>query len=138
MRASESFSTMRQNLNQTFIELAPKLFNAGVQLMAGSDCGASNSYVYPGISLHQELAAIVASGIPEIGAIQAATINGARFLRVEDEYGSLKPGKSGDLLILSGNPLENISHTQSIERMVMQGKTYTKAAMDKMLEGVKK
>lgn len=138
MRASESFSTMRQNLNQTFIELAPKLYNAGVQLMAGSDCGASNSYVYPGISLHQELAAMVASGIPEIGAIQAATINGARFLRVEDEFGSLKPGKSGDLLILSGNPLEDINHTQSIERMVMQGKTYTKAAMDAMLEGVKK
>jgi len=138
MRASESFSTMRQNLNRTFIELAPKLFNAGVQLMAGSDCGASNSYVYPGISLHQELQAMVAAGIPEIGAIQAATINGARFLGVEDDYGSLKAGKFGDLLILEGNPLEDINNTQAINYMVMQGEVYTKADMDAMLATVKK
>ena len=138
MRASESFATMRQNLNQTFIELAPKLLNAGVQLMAGSDCGASNSYVYPGISLHQELQAIVNAGIPEIDALRAATINGATFLRVEDEYGSLKPGKSGDLLILSANPLENIENTLAIEEMILQGNTYSKAEMAAMMESVKK
>ena len=138
MRASESFAAMRQNLNQSFIALAPKLFHAGVQLMAGSDCGASNSYVYPGISLHQELQAMVAAGIPEIGAIQAATINGARFLGVEDEYGSLAVGKSGDLLILDGNPLEDIRNTQSIAHMVMQGKAYDKTDLDGMLAAVKK
>ncbi len=138
MRASESFATMRQNLNQTFIELAPKLLNAGVQLMAGSDCGASNSYVYPGISLHQELQAIVNAGIPEIDALRAATINGATFLRVEDEYGSLKPGKSGDLLILSANPLENIENTLAIEEMILQGNTYSKAEMAAMMESIKK
>lgn len=138
MRANETFSTMRQNLNQTFIDLAPKLVDAGVSILAGSDCGASNSYVYPGISLHQELQALVASGISEIDALRAATINGARFLKVEDEYGSLKVGKSADLLILSGNPLDDIKNTQNIEQMLLKGQTYTKADMDTMLEMVRK
>ena len=80
----------------------------------------------------------MASGISEINALRAATINGARFLSVENEYGSLKVGKSGDLLILSGNPLTNIENTQNIQQMVMQGKTYTKADMEGMLDKVSK
>ena len=82
--------------------------------------------------------ALVDAGLPEIEAIKAATINGAKFLEVDDFYGSLKTGKSGDLLILNENPLEDITATQDISRMVLQGKTYTKADMDAMLESVRK
>ena len=106
--------------------------------MAGSDCGASNSYVYPGESLHGELKALVDAGLPEIEALKAATINGAKFLEVDDFYGSLKAGKSGDLLILNENPLEDISNSKNISSMVLQGKVYTKSDMDAMLESVRK
>tara|TARA_Y100000588_G_C13790906_1_gene726623 strand:+ start:341 stop:517 length:177 start_codon:yes stop_codon:yes gene_type:complete len=57
---------------------------------------------------------------------------------VNDFYGSLKAGKSGDLLILNDNPLEDISNTQSISSMVLQGKVYTKSDMEAMLESVRK
>lgn len=138
LNASEEFTQMRVDLNNTFVNLVPKLHDAGVPLLAGSDCGASNSYVYPGQSLHAELKALVDAGLPELEAIKAATINGARFLEVDDFYGSLKPGKSADLLILNDNPLENISHTQNISHMVLQGKAYSEAEMEAMLESVKK
>lgn len=138
LNANDDYTQMRINLNNTFINLVPKLHEAGVTLMAGSDCGASNSYVYPGESLHGELKALVDAGLPEIEAIKAATINGAQFLEVDDFYGSLKAGKSGDLLILNDNPLEDISNTQNISRMVLQGKVYSKADMDAMLESVRK
>lgn len=138
LNANDDYTQMRINLNNTFVNLVPKLYEAGVTLLAGSDCGASNSYVYPGQSLHGELKALADAGLPEIEAIKAATINGAKFLEVDDFYGSLKTGKSGDLLILNENPLEDITATQDISRMVLQGKVYTKSDMDAMLESVRK
>lgn len=138
LNANDDYTQMRINLNNTFINLVPKLHEAGVTLMAGSDCGASNSYVYPGESLHGELKSLVDAGLPEIEAIKAATINGAQFLEVDDFYGSLKAGKSGDLLILNDNPLEDISNTQNISSMVLQGKLYSKSDMNAMMESVRK
>lgn len=138
MRASEDYTNMRINLNNTFVNLVPKLHKAGVKLLAGSDCGASNSYVYPGTSLHGELQAMVDAGLPPMEALKAATINGAEFLEVDDQYGSMKTGKMADLLILNGNPLEDIRNTREIGMMVLKGKIYTKAEMDAMLESVRK
>lgn len=138
MNASDEFTQMRIDLNNTFISMVPKMHEAGVTLMAGSDSGASNSYTYPGQSLHAELKAMVDAGLPAIEALRAATINGAKFLEVDDFYGSLKPGKSADLLLLNTNPLEDISGTKDINSMVLKGEIYTKSNMDAMLESVRK
>ncbi len=137
-RASEDFVAMRHRLNTAFKNLVPKMSIAGVSLLAGSDSGASNSYTYQGISLHQELAALVEAGLSPLEALKAATINGAKFLRVEDFYGTLELGKSGDVLILDANPLEDISNTQKINKLVMQSKVYSSADLKAMLESVKK
>jgi imidazolonepropionase-like amidohydrolase len=111
---------------------------AGVSLLAGSDSGASNSYVYQGISLHQELLALVAAGLSPLEALQAATINGARFLKADSFYGTLAIGKSGDLLILDANPLDNIANTRLISTLVLQSRTYDSEALKAMLESVRK
>lgn len=137
MRASPAAVERRHALNTTFRGLVPKLNQAGVTLLAGSDTGASNSYVYQGISLHQELAALVETGISPLEALKAATINGARFLKVDDYHGSVEEGKSGDLLILEANPLEDITNTQQIHTLVLDTKVYGKAALDEMLESVR-
>lgn len=137
-RASEDFVAMRHRLNTAFKNLVPKMGAAGVSLLAGSDSGASNSYTYQGISLHQELAALVEAGLPPLEALKAATINGAKFLRVEDFYGTLEVGKSGDVLILDANPLDDITNTQRINTLVLQSKTFSSADLKAMLESVKK
>ncbi|GAB5527120.1 MAG: amidohydrolase family protein [Roseivirga sp.] len=137
MRASPAAVERRHALNTTFRGLVPKLNEAGVTLLAGSDTGASNSYVYQGISLHQEMAALVATGISPLEALKAATISGARFLKVDSYYGSIEEGKSGDLLLLDANPLEDISNTQKIFTLVLDSKVYGKDALDQMLESVR-
>lgn len=137
MRASPAAVERRHALNTTFRGLVPKLNEAGVTLLAGSDTGASNSYVYQGISLHQEMAALVETGISPLEALKAATINGAEFLKVDGYYGSVEEGKSGDLLILDANPLEDISNTQKIFTLVLDSKVYDKRSLDQMLEDAK-
>ena len=138
MRANEAAIKERHELNSTFEKLIPKMQAAGVLLLAGSDSGASNSYVYQGISLHQELQALVKAGLTPAEALRAATINGAKFLKVDDFYGSLEEGKSSDLLILDANPLIDIGNTQRINTLLMGPKIYSKQDLNAMLESVKK
>lgn len=138
MRANEKAVKERHQLNSTFASLIPKMQAAGVSLLAGSDSGASNSYVYQGISLHQELAALVAAGLTPAEALRTATINGAKFLKVDDYYGSIEVGKSSDLLILDANPLEKIDNTQRISTLILGKKVYSQQDLSAMLESVKK
>ncbi|MCE7991608.1 MAG: amidohydrolase family protein [Roseivirga sp.] len=137
MRASPAAVERRHALNTTFRGLVPKLNQAGVTLLAGSDTGASNSYVYQGISLHREMAALVETGLSPLEALKAATINGARFLKLDEYYGSIEEGKSGDLLILDANPLEDITNSQRIHTLVLDTKVYSRTELDQMLESVK-
>ena len=72
----------------------PLLQQAGVTLLAGTDAGFLNSFNYPGIGLHDELALLVASGLTPAQALQASVVNGPRFLKAAEAYGAIAPGKS--------------------------------------------
>ncbi|KOF02797.1 amidohydrolase [Roseivirga seohaensis subsp. aquiponti] len=138
MRANEKAVAERHELNSTFEKLIPKMQAAGVSLLAGSDSGASNSYVYQGISLHQELAALVAAGLTPAEALRTATINGSKFMKMENFYGSVETGKSSDLLILNANPLEDITNTQAINTLVLGRKVFSEQDLKGMLEQLRK
>jgi imidazolonepropionase-like amidohydrolase len=92
-----------------------------VALLAGSDNGAFNSYIYPGSSLHEELVAMVKAGLSPLEALRTSIANGPRFLRVQDQYGSISLGKNADLLLLEHNPLKNITHTKEIYKVIKGG-----------------
>lgn len=111
----------RRDLQEKFVELTGELHEAGVTILAGSDSGPFNSFTYPGISLHKELEALVATGLTPAEALKTATINGAAFFGVSDKYGQVKEGFTADLVLLNGNPLEDISNTQDIHTLLWQG-----------------
>lgn len=108
----------RKDLDHFFGKLTNNLNQAGVGILAGSDCGAYNSYVYPGISLHKELEALVNAGLSPLEALKASAYNGSRFLKKDKDYGSIAIGKISDLVLLAENPLENISNTQKIDFVI--------------------
>jgi len=91
---------------------------AGGLIAAGTD--AANQMLVPGLSEHTELKLLVEAGLTPSDAIRAATRNGAELLGV-DSLGVIAPGKSADLVILKGNPLENIENTQKIDRVMVRG-----------------
>lgn len=112
-----------EELNKTFqsqMQLVNHLNKMGVMILAGSDF-AGMPYVYPGISLHQELKLLVQIGLSNHEAIKTATINPAICLSMQDLYGSISVGKYADILILGNNPLENIENLKAIELVILKG-----------------
>ena len=124
LNSSEEARQNRKELNAFFKSLAKSLSDANVKLLAGSDCGASNSYIYPGVSLHQELEAMVNSGISNLKALQNSAYNGAQFLKKESDYGTIEVGKISDLVLLNSNPLEDIKNTKDINFVVKGNEVY--------------
>lgn len=106
---------------------------AGVTIMAGTDAGFLNSFNYPGIALHQELALFVKKGLTPAQALASATRAGPAWFGKLDRYGSVEVGKAADLVLLDRNPLEDIGATRAIHTVVLRGSVYDRAALDKML-----
>ena len=93
----------------------------GVTLAVGSDSGAGN--VPFGWGTHHEMKLLVEAGLTPLEAVTAATGNGAWVLEGEDaRFGTLEPGQVADLLILSADPLVDISNTRRIERVMQSGR----------------
>lgn len=132
-KASDKAKQDRKDLDTFFGQLSKALNDAGVGLLAGSDSGAYNSYVYPGISLHKELEAMVANGIPPLDALRTSAYHGSKFLRKEADYGSIAIGKVSDLVILDANPLDNIVHTKKIHAVIKGSEIYSKEQLQALL-----
>ncbi|WP_204335992.1 amidohydrolase family protein [Leptobacterium flavescens] len=138
LNASPEAVERRKRLQQMFIDLVPRLHSAGVKILAGSDCGAFNSYVYPGVSLHGELEEMVKAGLTPAQALMTSTYNGAGFLGKDAQYGQTKTGKKADLLILEANPLEDIKNTRAIEYVILGGQTLDKNELEEMTSSLEK
>ncbi|WP_042224200.1 amidohydrolase family protein [Oceanobacillus manasiensis] len=102
--------------------IAKTYYDMGGTVVAGTDTPAL-LYTYPGMALHRELEIFVEIGFRELEAIQAATVNAAKSINLDD-IGTIQEGKTADLLILNKNPLENIKHTKEIDLVVKGGKAY--------------
>lgn len=112
-------------------ELIVPMRRAGVEFLAGTD--VLNPYCFPGFSLHDELALLVEAGLSPIEALQAATLNPARFLGKEKDLGTVEKGKIADLLLLDASPLVDINNTRKIDSVVTGGKLLGKAELQKVL-----
>ena len=112
----------RLDVHEKQIELVRMMHKAGVPIMAGSDF--SDWALVPGIDLHNELALLVEAGFSPMEALQAATLNPAKFLGKTDAFGTIQVGRVADLVLLNANPLEDISHTRKIHAVVLGGKFY--------------
>lgn len=114
-------------------ELVRRFQKAGIKILAGSDVTDWEPFIYPGASLHDELALLVEAGLTPFEALQTATVNPAKFLGREKERGTIEKGKFADLVLLDANPLENIANTKNIAAVVFDGKYYSKTDLENLL-----
>ena len=101
------------------LQLTKMMYDNGVPLLAGTDI--PNFDLVPGASLHHELELLVEAGISPLEVIKIATRNGAQTLGIEEEVGTIESGKQADMVILSENPLDDISNTKKIEAVINNG-----------------
>jgi hypothetical protein len=99
-------------------EFIRRFVQAGGILKEGSDPPRGMA----ALLMHQALAMDVEAGVPPMKAIQAATLNVARTLKKDKDYGSVEPGKVADLSIVEGDPLDDIWMTQNVKMVIMDGK----------------
>ena len=125
----------RKKFIEKELEVAGMLHKAGVPFLAGTDTPAG-VHIFPGFSLHEELQRFVAAGFTPLEALQTATLNPARFFGMEDQLGTVEKEKLADLVILSGNPLEDIANTQKIVGVILDGHYFSRGGLDKMLARV--
>ena len=108
------------------------IYDAGGKLMTGSDT-PEFLWLY-GFSEHRELKALIDAGLSNYAALEAATVNPALYLKNSDKVGTIEKGKRADLVLLDANPLENISATENRAGVMLKGKYYTQAEMNKWLD----
>ncbi len=98
-----------------------KAYKAGVKIAFGTDSG---------VSAHgdnaKEFEYMVEAGMPELKAIQSATLTPAKILHIDDQLGSLEAGKLADIIAVSGNPLKNIKVLQQVDFVMKNGEVIKK------------
>lgn len=101
------------------VESVKKAYDKGIQIALGTDAGTLFNY-HSNTAYEMELLSKL--NIPNMDILKIATINSAKCVGVEKDYGSIEVGKQADLVCLNENPLENISNVRKINRVIQSGK----------------
>jgi imidazolonepropionase-like amidohydrolase len=96
--------------------------DAGGRVTVSSDAG----FIYHlfGFSTIEEMELLQEAGFTPGEVVEIMSLNGAKVLGIDDEVGTLEPGKLADLVILDGNPLEDLRHTNTVRRVMKNGRLY--------------
>jgi Amidohydrolase family len=127
--AAKARAEARYRLN---VKLLKQMHDAGVPILAGTDC--LNPFCLPGFSIHTELELLVEAGLKPHEALATATVNAWKFQGKEVEGGTVAAGKFADLVLLNANPLEDIRNTKKIHTVVLRGKVLDQGELARLLE----
>jgi imidazolonepropionase-like amidohydrolase/Tol biopolymer transport system component len=105
---------------------ANQLHEAGVSVQMGAHGQRE------GLAAHWETWMFQAGGMTPMEALRASTLDGAKYLGMDKDIGSIEPGKLADLIVLDRNPLENIRNTHSVRYTVVNGRVFDAATMNEL------
>lgn len=105
-----------------------------VPLLAGTD--AMIPMILPGASLHDELTLLVEAGLTPYQAIRAATVTPSEIFQQFGDLGTVAPGRAANLVLLSGNPLENVGALRKPEATIVGGIYLDRATLDAHMEEI--
>jgi imidazolonepropionase-like amidohydrolase len=104
--------------------ICKQLTDAGVSVQLGAHGQRE------GLAAHWELWMFEQGGMTPLEALRAGTLNGARYLGLDADIGSLEPGKLADLAVLDANPLENLRDSEKVAWVMVNGRLYDANTMD--------
>jgi imidazolonepropionase-like amidohydrolase len=110
------------------------LHDAGARILLGTD--TPNPYVAPGFSLHQELQNLVDAGLTSYDAIKAGTRDAAECLGELDEFGTIGAGLRADLILVEGNPLDDVGNAGRRVGVMVRGRWFPQSELQAMLDAL--
>ena len=115
MKIPDEATFKRYNASyEKMVAFVGQMYRAGVPLVAGTDALA-------GFTVHSELELYVQAGLTPAQALQVATLNGAKFSRLEQSHGQIKPGFVADLVLVDGDPTADIADLRKVALVFTQG-----------------
>ncbi|MBU8898427.1 amidohydrolase family protein [Corallococcus sp. M34] len=105
---------------------ARELNDAGVSVQLGAHGQRE------GLAAHWELAMLGQGGMKPLQALRVGTLNGARYLGLDQDLGSLEVGKLADLIVMDRNPLEDLGNTKSVRLTMVNGRLFDAATLDEV------
>ena len=116
--------------------LLHQLHQREVPLLLGTDCGTDLMGLVPGFSVHHELRILTEHGLTPFEAIKTGTVNAARVVEAmtgEGSFGTVEVGKRADLLLVQGNPLEDVTNVRNLIGVMAGGRWYSRESLEAML-----
>jgi len=133
--ARDALAASEEPVDTTFAEWSLRrtgeLHAAGAPIAAGTDTPIGWSI--PGYSLHTELEQYVEVGMTPLEALHSATVKPAEFFGLENEMGQIKVGAIADAVLLSANPLEDITATRSVAAVINRGALLTRDQLNALV-----
>ena len=133
--ARDALAASEEAVDTTFAEWSLRrtgeLHLAGAPIAAGTDTPIGWSI--PGYSLHTELEQYVEVGMTPLEALHSATVKPAEFFGLENEMGQIKVGAIADAVLLSANPLKDITATRSVEAVINRGVLLTREQLSQLV-----
>ena len=121
----------KQNYLTTQMRWATSMRASGVKFLAGTDLGVRD--IYPGSSVHDELELMVQAGFTPAQALETATRNPAIVMERDKIQGSVRAGMLADLVVLDGNPLEDIANVRRIRAVILRGRMFDRTQLDALI-----
>ncbi len=107
-----------------------RLHRAGVPIVAGTDL--ANPWLVPGKSLHDELRFLAEAGLSPLEVLRSATTRAAEACEVSDRLGTIEPGKTASMVLLSADPLDDAANLGRIEGVFLRGRWLDRAELDRI------
>ncbi len=129
----EDLATFKYELDKKLLD---ELHRAGVPLLLSTDAGTATMGIVPGFSIHDELRILIENGFTPYEAIAAGTVNASKVVEAmigEDDFGTIEVGKRADLILVNGNPLEDVTNIKNPLGVMVAGRWYSRQTLEDMI-----